>query len=135
MIIVDASVINKLFLLEENREQAQAILDQHLKKLSKIVVPELLLYEVANTLATKTDISLSRIKSNLKDLQDADLQIEHITFDMVSKAVAFAKKYQVTVYDATYAVLAKEKKCILITADKKFVSQLNLPFVKSLDQF
>lgn len=136
MIIIDASVISKLFLpTEENRDQAEIILDYHLKGVNIIIVPELLFYEVANTLATKTGISLPKIKSNLKDLKDANFQVEHVTFDILNRAVTMAKKYKVSVYDATYAVLAKQKKCKLITADNKFISQVKLPFIKNLTDY
>lgn len=136
MIIVDASVISKLFLpAEENRDQAEIILDGHLKSSNQIIVPGLLFYEVANTLATKTGISLSKIKSNLRDLEDANLHVEQVTFELLNKAVTMAKKYKVSVYDASYAVLAREKKCVLITADSKFASQIKLSFVKNLKDF
>lgn len=136
MIVVDASVINKIFLPdEENKEQAENILDQHLRNLDQILVPELLFYEVANTLATKTGITISKIKSNLKDLKDINLQVEHVTFEVLNKAVTMAKKYKVSVYDAAYAVLAKKNKCKLVTADTKFASQVKLPFVKILKDY
>lgn len=136
MIVVDASVVNKLFLPpEENRDQAEMILDSHLKGLNQIIVPGLLFYEVANTLATKTGLSLSKIKSNLKDLEDINLHVEHVTFELLNRAVTLSKKYKVSVYDAAYAVLAKEKKCELITADSKFISQVKLSYVKNLKDF
>ncbi len=36
---------------------------------------------------------------------------------------------------AVYAVLAKEKKCPLITADEKFVGAVKLSFVKNLQDY
>ncbi|HBL52337.1 MAG TPA: PIN domain nuclease, partial [Candidatus Blackburnbacteria bacterium] len=50
-------------------------------------------------------------------------------------AVEISKKYEVSVYGASYVVLAKEKKCKLYTADAKFVSLVNLPFVKNLADY
>lgn len=136
MIIVYASVINKLLLPnEENHEQAETLLVKHLRKINQIIVPELLLYEVANTLVTKAGIVPSKIKSNLKDLKDMNFLIEYISFQLINKAAILAKKYRVSVYDAIYAVLAKEKKCNLITADNKFARQINLSYVKTLDQY
>jgi len=49
-----------------------------------------------------------------------------------NKSAIFSRKYKVSVYDAVYAVLAQDKGCVLITADSKFVDQVNLPFVKKL---
>ena len=46
-----------------------------------------------------------------------------------------AKKHHVSVYDATYAVLAMENNCLLVTADSKFIEQMNLEFVMDLDTY
>lgn len=73
-----------------------------------------------------------------KILENVDLLEEYlpkqipINFKLIKKACQFSKKYGVSVYDAIYAVMAKEKKCNLITADDKFADKVNLPFVKKL---
>lgn len=136
MIVVDASVINKLFLpLEENCREAKKILQKHLEKLEEIVIPDLLLYEVANTLATKTDLPPGRVTKSLHKLGSLNLQVYHFSIEDTVAAAKFAKKYKVSVYDATYTVLAQEKKCDLVTADAKFANQVKLPFVKTLNQY
>lgn len=57
MIVIDASVANKLLLpLEEGHKTAKSLLKLHLMKEESIVVPDLLFIEVANTLATKSTI-------------------------------------------------------------------------------
>lgn len=136
MVIVDASVAYKWFAKnEENSDLALTILQRHVNGQEKIIVPDLILYELANAWVTKTAISTVKIKANLKDLQDAGLEIESPTFDLMSKAATFARKYRLSVYDAIYAILAKDKRCNLITADKKFVEKINLPFVKLLEEY
>ncbi len=136
MVIIDASVAYKWFAKnEEDSDLALSILQKHINGQEKIVVPDLILYELANAWVTKTAISAAKVKVNLKDLQDASLEIENPTFDLVSKAAVFARKYQVSVYDAIYAVLAKDKKCNLVTADKKFAEKINLPYVKLLEEY
>lgn len=131
MVVVDASVAYKWWDKKEKlSKKAQVFLKNRLN--NKILVPDLILYELANAWATKTKLSISDAKRNLKDLESINLQIEPITFELIKKAVEFSKKYQVSVYDASYAVLAQGKKCDLVTADTKFVNQVNLPFVKSL---
>lgn len=136
MVILDASVIYKWFSKnEKDSKLALSILQIHIDGQEKIVVPDLILYELTNAWVTKNAISSARVKINLKDLQDANLEIEDVNFDLAAKAARFAKKYNVTVYDAIYTVLAKEKGCQFITADKKFAEKINLSYVKLLEEY
>ena len=136
MVIVDASVAYKWFAKnEEDSDLALSILQEHINGQEKIVVPDLILCELANAWVTKTAISSSRVKTNLEDLQNARLEVESPTFDLLAKAAASAKKYMISVYDAIYAVLATDKRCSLGTADKKFAEKINLPYVKLLEEF
>lgn len=133
MIIIDASVVNKFFLPhEEDHMTALEILKLHIQKKENITVPDLLFYEVANTLATKTTIPHSQIVKTLAKLDNLKLHIFHPTIIHIIKAASFAKQYKVSVYDAIYAILAIEKKCKLITADSKFISQINQKYIMKL---
>ncbi|MDO8487549.1 MAG: type II toxin-antitoxin system VapC family toxin [Candidatus Curtissbacteria bacterium] len=136
MVIIDASVINKLFLPnEEGHNTAQGIIQRHILKSEEILVPDLLFYEVANTFVTKTAIPLAKIIRSLAQLDKLKLLIIHPTMEELKKIAKFASDYHVSVYDATYAILAKEKSCDLFTADSKFVKKVNLPFVKHLSEY
>lgn len=133
MIVVDASVVNKFFLpYEDGRDKALSILKKHIQKIDEIIVPDLLFYEVANTLATKTTIPQDQISKALTKLDKIKLNTFHPTIDYIKRAAIFAKQHNVSVYDAVYAILAKEKKCNLITADKKFVLQTKQGYIVDL---
>lgn len=133
MVVIDASVINKVFLPnEEGHERAKEIIQKHLEKSEEISVPNLLFFEVANTLVTKTVIPEDEILQTLLKLGKLKLLVIYPTIETFMKIAKFARKYHVSVYDASYAVLAEEKNCDLITADEKFAKQVNLPFVKLL---
>jgi len=133
MIVVDASVINKIFLPHEiGFEKAQSIIENHILKKETILVPDLLYYEVANTLSTKSQIPLELISLSLDKLYKLNLECIHINREQIKKASKLAKKRNISVYDASYTILAEENKCNLVTADAKFTKQLNLPFIKLL---
>lgn len=132
MVVVDASVVYKWFVQEAGSQQALQLYNQHVLEEQIIVVPDLILYELANAWVTKTNISTEKIKANLEELQNAQINIEPVTFSLVKKIIEFSRIHHTTTYDASYVVLAQEKKCDLITADKKFVTQVDLPFVKYL---
>ena len=137
MVVIDTSVAYKWFSTEKEGDLSYALklLEAHLHNKETITAPNLIIYELANAWSTKTKLSVDKIKTFLEDFEETGLKIEPMTFDLIEKAVEFSKNYHVSVYDATYAVLAKEKKCDLITADSKFVEQINLPFIKHLNKY
>ncbi len=135
MVIIDTSVIFKWFSQEDYREKAIEILSKHLKKTDNICIPDLIFYELTNAWATKTDLSVEEIKENLLYIKTYKLSIAQIDFTHFTKAAEYAKQYHVSVYDSIYAVLAEEKKCILFTADSKFIQQVNLPFIKHIKDY
>ena len=133
MVVIDTSVAYKWFTAEEeNSSKALKLLKNHLHKKEILVSCNIIIYELANAWATKTKLPIEKIKIFLKDFEQTGIKIEAMTFELIGEAIEFSKKYHVSVYDASYAVLAKQKKCDFITADSKFVRQVNLPFIKNL---
>lgn len=136
MIVIDSSVVFKWFdETEAGSEQALQILRSHLSKSNNIVVPDLILYELANAWSTKSVLKFEEIIDNLGLLKKYSLKIIYIDFNFLKEAVLMSTKYSVSVYDAIYAVLAKDKRCSLVTADKKFVEKTSLPFIKLLEEY
>jgi len=134
MIIVDTSVAFKWFSRKEDyREQSLKILNRHLTGESFISVPDLFFYELSNAWTTKTLLPIDQIHEYLNNLQSFQLKTTPVSFNLLTNAADFSKKYHISVYDACYAVFADEKGCDLITADAKFVRQVNLPFIKLLE--
>lgn len=133
MIIVDASVIIKwLFRDEEDSVAAFELYEKHVNKVEEILVPQIIIYEIANVLATKSKIKPKRIKSSMNFIYEANLIIHQEKNDELIQAAILAKKYKTSVYDMVYAVIAKNKKRILVTADENFVKKTKFKHVKLL---
>lgn len=133
MVIIDTSVGFKWFdALEKYRDEAMELLEKHLVGEQNILVPDLFLYEITNAWSTKSVLTIEAVHQNLAKLEEYRLRVESVTFPMLQHASEFSKSHHVSVYDASYAVLAQEKECDLITADVKFIRQVNLPCVKLL---
>lgn len=132
MVVIDTSVAYKWFSPENEELLSEAL--ALLKNSNALIAPDLIIYELANSWATKTKLKIPQIKIFLKDLEETEIKIEPVSFELVRKAIDFSKKYHVSVYDALYAVLALEKGCDFVTADSKFVVKVNLPFVKHLSE-
>lgn len=135
MVVVDTSIAYKWVREEDARHLSLDLLYNFLSGKEKVIIPDLLLYELANVLSFKTELSLKDIEEAWGLFIDFNVPIFTPSPHFLKKCLRFAKKYQVTVYDATYAILAKDKRCNLITADKKFVEKINLPFVKLLEEY
>lgn len=136
MVVIDASVAWKWLVLDEVlTEQAVRLLERFLKEEEKIIAPDIILYELGNALASKTQLSPSRIKMMWQKLVAYQITIISSDWDFIKRAIEFSKKHRTSVYDASYAVLAKQEGCSLITADDKFARQVNLSFVESLANY
>ena len=135
MIVIDASVAIKLInTQEEGGGIAMSLLISHRENKEKIIVPEFLFIEVANYLATKTASTKSSIKRGLEILFRSNFLLYELTENDLIKASLLAKKYKTSVYDMLYAVIAKNKKIKLITADAKFAKKTGFPYVKTLSE-
>ncbi len=133
MIIIDASVATKLInTQEEGSDKAQELLSSHIKKQTGIIVPSLLFIEVANALATKSTLKKEYIKRSIELLYAAKFTVEEVTEKNLIDAAILAKQYGTSVYDMIYAVIARNKKVILITSDSKFAWKVKFSFVKNL---
>ncbi|MEK7165559.1 MAG: type II toxin-antitoxin system VapC family toxin [Patescibacteria group bacterium] len=133
MVIIDTSIVFKWFAEQEvNHKLALKLLEKYLSGEEEITIPDLLLYELTNAWSTKTGLDLIQITKNLVKLEAYTLPMVSVSFALLKYASHFARVHQVSVYDAVYAVLADDFGCNLITADERFVTRVNLPFVKLL---
>lgn len=136
MVVIDASVVFKWFVEDEVcHNETKTLLKRHLSHIENLIIPDLLLYEVANAWSTKSTLTPAEVRDNLIHLDAYALTICPVTFSLLQKSSYFAKQYSVSVYDASYAVLAKEKGCDLITADNKFIDRVDLSFTKHINQY
>lgn len=136
MITIDASIAVKWVLQgEEDQEQAFLLLNRHFEKKEEITVPELLFYEVANTLTTKTSVTSTIASKSIKQLMEYQLKIYHPDSKDIYITTKLAKRYKTSVYDMLYTVVAKKHKTILITADGNFLKKTRFSFVKLISDY
>lgn len=122
-LVVDASVVAKWFNRgEHNEEEAKVLRDAWSEGRVHLYAPDLLIYEVANSIQknpginTKTARSLARL---LPRLSPTGLQMDE---DASEETIALARRTKLTYYDAAYLVLAKSSNRVLITADNEQLS-------------
>lgn len=134
MIIVDASVVYKWIIHEQDESAVAALLlrDRYIAGDARVSAPDLLLYEIANILAYKANLSRSDAQEAWKNFLLLDLPVVTTTKTFVGECLTFSRQYHISVYDAAYVILAKTKQCDLVTADKKLVARVKLPYVRSI---
>jgi predicted nucleic acid-binding protein len=130
--IVDASVILKWFLNEEDSEKAIIIKNKHIQKDILLIVPDLLFLEVANTLKYKKD-NFEKIKNANKDLWNFQFVIQKIDESILEKAIEISLKYNFTMYDSIYIALAQIYNTELITADEELVRAPNVKLLNDMN--
>lgn len=134
--IIDTSVGAKWILEgEEDKDRAILLLDSHKRGKEQIIVPDLFFYEITNTIVTKTELTLEHLTSSLKVIYKADLIVYHSTPEDILQTAKLAREYKTSVYDMLYAVVAKQHKTVLITADERFYKLTKFPFVKLLSEY
>jgi len=125
--VVDTSVTVKLFLVEEQSEEAKQIYRQATRQEIMLLAPELTCYELISVL-TQADMPLSEVKEHLllfeKLVKDEAVTIVPYSFKILNKASEMASldtggQGYISSFDATFHALALLMDAVFITADEK----------------
>ena len=126
--IVDASVLVKLFSIEEDSNKAEYLIKNHVTEKIILIIPELLFLEVSNALKYKKNDE-NKIKEANEKLWDFQFHIERLNKNIMDLAIKIALENNFTIYDSLYIALAQIYGAELITADEAL---LKIPNVKLL---
>lgn len=118
--MIDSSVLVKLFVQEDDSEVAkELIITLHNQKIS-LLLPDLVLYELANALRWNKNLNKEDIATALLALEGIGATILPASAEIILQAVSLAHTCNTTVYDAVFLALAQQENCVLITADASF---------------
>lgn len=117
----DASVLLKWVLPGDDERDGDAALslrDEAVAGTVELVVPQLWIYEVGNTLARRFPDQAGEMLASLVDfgLTEALLDARWRT-----RTVALAVTYEVAFYDAAYHAVALSRGGVFVTADERYV--------------
>lgn len=125
--ILDASVIIKWFVQEEDSDKALIFLNSLKDNKINIIVPTLLFYELGNILISKK-MSVDIVGEVMTKLQELSLEIADIGLQSFKKIYQNSIKYSITFYDASYITLMQKENCEFITADQKLFGKIHQAF-------
>lgn len=124
--ILDASVAVKWFVepAEAERDRALALRARHASGLLHLSVPVSFPLEVANALRFNHRFIEADVVAAVQTLEDIALDVQPLGYALLSKTVAIAYAYQLTLYDAVYVALAEALGRPLLTADEGLLKKL-----------
>ena len=133
-LVLDSSVVIKWYRQGEVlTEQALLLREAYLNGEAAVSVPSLLVYELANVLHYKNDLSTDQVQEAIRSLLALGLNVFPPGNLLMCQAVEIALTYQTTVYDATFAALAQALPATFVTADERLARRLEgLSFVYCL---
>ena len=125
MIVLDSSVALKwIFADEDGAEHAKRVRDEHISGINEIAVPTLFFYEIANVLATKVKLSAEEALAAFELMSAFEFDVHDLDNSEYIEAMNLAIKLKVSVYDASYHVLASRLGCHFLTVDRKFAEKV-----------
>src|SRR5437588_5073231 len=98
-VVVDASVVVKLFVEEDYSKNARDLRDSYIEGSMQILAPSLLNYEVMNALLYTKKLSLEGIELSLLSISEYDFMIISPDHALNTNIVRLAEKYAISVYD------------------------------------
>lgn len=130
--VLDTSVVVKWFTREEDSAKAKKIRENYLKGKYKIVVPDLLFYELSNALKF-AGLKPKEVIRNVNTLYELNIPIQLFYLPLIEISLKLMQQKPIAIYDAYFLALAESLSFLFITADEKLYNIISdLKYVKLL---
>lgn len=136
-IIIDASIIIKWLLPDEEDAQALRIKQDFNENRVTINIPHFTYYEIGNVL--KTAVKRERIKEDIATkLYSSFIDLEFIAYamsDLFTLALFKSIDFDISYYDASYIALSEYLQIPFITADQKLLKKVTNKFIIDINDY
>jgi predicted nucleic acid-binding protein len=124
-LVIDASIAVKWYsaIGEKAIPQAVDILERISRNDICPIVPDLLYYEVTNALVHNKIISQEKMQTAVTNLFTLNLKTIPVDSSILATSIRLARRHDITIYDACYAVIAADYDCPLVTANPRHQKQ------------
>jgi len=136
-IIIDASVVVKWFIEENDSDKAKLLRDKFIEGKIELVVPPLLYFEVLNALKYSQLFDPSELNDAGESLENYGFKVITIKNEIRKNMIKVAVEDELSIYDASYLGLSLILKKIFCTADEKIIKKIPSSLkktVKNLNQ-
>jgi len=131
VVVVDASILVKWYVVETFREEALDLRESYLKGDIELVSPAIMPFEVLNAVRyAKREIDEEKLKKVSRSLSLYGVQLYQLQGDYIDLVIETSLHNNITVYDASYVALAQYLETILYTADEKLIEKLSDDYTK-----
>lgn len=127
-IVVDASIIVKWFIKEQNSDLALKIRDRFVDGQLELLAPDLLHYEILNALKYSKLFSQDNLASAAASLENYGITQFPLIGDYAQEVVKLAEEYNLSIYDAAYIGLTNILDVCAYSADKKLVDKIRVDY-------
>jgi predicted nucleic acid-binding protein len=131
-IVVDASVIAKWFIEEEDSEKAAKIRNQFIEGQMELISPNLLHYEVLNALKYSKLFSNEELTSAVTSLENYGIIQVPLNGEYAQKVIIMSLENEISIYDAAYIGLAEILNIKIYTADRRLAKKLKGNYQKRI---
>lgn len=131
-VVIDASVALHWFTNEDDSPAARVLLDDCISDELRLVVPDLLFIEVANAISSQEGASPKLLEKVVTGLWGLKLEVAPLSDALLKEACWLAHSTKITLYDAIYVALARERGCELITADQQIMKRVRKADIENI---
>jgi len=118
-LVVDASVVVKWFVPEEDSDKAIRLREKHVEGSLTLMAPDLIVYEVANALTYHPEIDDEDLRKDIEALFMIDLDLVPPSTELMVSITETARRLAISIYDSSYLALAEVTATNLVTADER----------------
>ena len=117
MIVVDTSALGSMFFSEKYGE----LVEEFIRNEDKVLTLDLVYYEFSNAIRkriSRKELSVEKSREIFEDFKELMSGFEiHFYSEVIDDAFDLAIKNNITVFDASFVVLAIKNNCRLLTTD------------------
>lgn len=120
-VIIDTSVAMKWFFPEAGSEKALELKDKHIKGELSLCTRDLFIYEFTSAFKNYSaeKIEVKDFSLAISALTSLNIKFVPLQSKEMGALYSLSRKLDISVYDASFVLLAKHMKAPLFTADKK----------------